>query len=111
MEHLNKTLTARKDQYQNIRETIKELFKNIDCLTTSSLDRTEKKLLKQNKYFGFLENDENKFKLCSNTITSNLLSCDKKFNSKTYIETIKSYSKNINDNKKIDYNKLDIKLF
>ncbi len=108
MEHLNKTLTARKDQYQNIRETIKELFKNIDCLTTSSLDRTEKKLLKQNKYFGFLENDENKFKLCSNTITSNLLSCDKKFNSKTYIETIKSYSKNINDNKKIDYNKLDI---
>jgi ribosome biogenesis GTPase A len=29
MEHLNKTLKKRKDQYQNIRETIYELFKNI----------------------------------------------------------------------------------
>ena len=108
MEHLNKTLKKRKDQYQNIRETIYELFKNINCLLTPSLDRTEKKLLKQDKYFGFLENDENKFKSVCNKIIESLLKCDNKFNSNNYIEIIKSYTKNINDNKKIDYNKLDI---
>ena len=107
-EHLNKTLIFRKDQYQNIRETIKELFKSIDCLTTASLDRTEKKLLKQNKYFGFLENDENNFKISCNTIINNLVSCVNKFNSESYVDLINSYSKNINENKKIDYKKLDI---
>jgi hypothetical protein len=108
LKHLHKTLEKRQDQYQNIRETINELFIKIDCVITTSLDKSDKKYLNNNKYLEFLENEECNFLNICNDIIDNLLFCPLKFNSNNYINLTKEFSLNINENNKIDYNKLDI---
>ena len=46
---LEKTMSNKNDQYQNTREAMMNLFSGIELLVTNSLDRNEKKLLKENK--------------------------------------------------------------
>jgi hypothetical protein len=105
--HLMSTLAPRKDQYQNIRNVFKTLFKDIDIGTTNSLDRTEKKLLNSKNFFEIVNESDNNFK---KTIEHVLKICDEQPNTKNYKEwltKIPKYVKKISDNEKINVGKLD----
>lgn len=104
--NLDKTLEKQDDQYQNIRESIIELFSEILCFKTESLDRSEKKLLLDGKYLEFLRNS-NGFAELSNIILQKLVS-NKEYNLFDFVLTINTLSQMINENKKIDWNKLDL---
>jgi len=102
---LEKTLSNKNDQYQNTREAMLNLFSTIEICITNSLDRNEKKLLQQHKFYDFMTNDENNFMNC----IKNLLKYrneNKKFSE--WYKIIKNFITSINTNKKIDFNKLDI---
>jgi hypothetical protein len=102
---LDKTLSPKKDQYQNTREAMINLFDSIELFITNSLDRSEKKLLEQHKFYDFLLAKENNF---MSTIEKILT---KKTNNKSldiWYNSINTFITNINTNKKIDFNKLDI---
>ena len=67
-ETIHKTLNIkRKDNYQSIRNTILQLFNNINGISTTSLARDEQRDLK-NKMFLNMMNEENKFLTSIETI-------------------------------------------
>lgn len=103
--NLEKTLIHRDDQYQNIRESLMNLFSELNAYKTECLDRSEKQLLKNKKYYSFIQNEENGF----NEIIEKLLNigCNK-YNGENYNMIVKGISEMINTNQKIDWNKLDI---
>lgn len=105
-ENLNKTLEKREDQYQNIRESIQELFSEVLCYKTETLERTEKKLLQNNKYCDFLSLDNGFSEICENII--NKLIDSEPRTTIDFVLLINTISTLINENKKIDWNKLDI---
>jgi hypothetical protein len=99
---LNKNMEKHNDQYQNVRDSFRKLFNDILIGTTDSLDRIEKKMLKQNNYQGILDLKENNFMNVINHIWIVLTNMEKKS-----IDTKELVNK-INKNEKIDFNKLDI---
>lgn len=105
---LEKTLSPKKDQFQNTREAMTNLFSHIDLCITYSLDRKEKKMLSERKFYDFICGEENNF---SQTITNILLKKDNVSNKKSisqWYKLIGEYIITINSNRKIDFNKLDI---
>lgn len=106
-ENLEKTLVHRDDQYQNIRETLKTLFNNLTAYKTEPLDRTEKALLKDKKYYQFIQNKENRFESVIYDILYHSLKSNK-FKANEYNDILQTVSALINTNQKIDWNKLDI---
>ena len=98
-------LSDTKDQFLNVRSSIKKLFHTIESVPTYSLDRKELKLLSNNNFMEFINNTDNGFKnLCShldNIITNINSSTPANHNFMSIIE-------NINGNKKIDFNIFDI---
>lgn len=102
---LEKTMSNKNDQYQNTREAMLSLFSSIDLCITNSLDRNEKKLLQQHKFFDFMLNDENNF---MNSIKKILEYKNEKKTFKQWYDLMNKFISSINSNKKIDFNKLDI---
>ena len=105
---LEKTLSPKKDQFQNTREAMTNLFSHIDLCVTNSLDRKEKKMLSERKFYDFICGEENNF---SQTINNILLKKDNIANKKSisqWYKLIGEYIETINSNRKIDFNKLDI---
>ncbi len=103
--HLEKTLKTKKDQYQNVRDAIQNLFSKVKIGITCSIDREEKNLLTQNKYYDFISNIDNNFEKTINDII-NIPINKKKYN--TWFESINEFVNKINSNEKIDFNKLDV---
>ena len=102
--NLSDMLSDTKDQFLNVRSSIKKLFHTIESVPTYSLDRKELKLLSNNNFIDFINNTDNGFKnLCSHfdNIITNIKSSTDKNNFINIIE-------NINGNKKIDFNIFDI---
>ena len=97
---LDNILVNQKDQFDNVRESIKKLFSSIEINITEPLDRTEKVLLKKRDFTKLLE--INNFDKIIREIYSLINSQSKK-----NIDILKLIN-NINLNKKIDYKKLDL---
>ena len=103
--HLEKTLMKKNDQYQNVRDAIQNLFSRVHIGITNSIDRSEKNLLAQHRYYEFINNTDNNF----NKTISELI--DIPINKKNYnnwFQSINEFVKKINSNEKIDFTKLDV---
>jgi len=100
-ELLDNLFLLRNDQYDNLRESIRLLFSEIKINTTEVMTKNEKKMINENKYDDMLL-VENNFIIVIEEIYNLLKSQIKKnINLELLVE-------NINNNSKIDYNKLDI---
>ena len=107
-QNLNKVLENRKDQYQNVRESVKKLFSVLLAMKTEPLERSEKALLQNKDYYKFLENNENNFKNVCESIIEELNKSSKFSKFSKYYEYIQKIALELNENKKIDWDKLDL---
>jgi 5-methylcytosine-specific restriction endonuclease McrA len=106
-ENLDLLLTEHQDQSMNIVINMKKLFKDITAFNTNPLDRSELKMLDSGNFYGLLENDENGFDDFINEINNYLAGIPPRIKFSTWYNNMKHYIKQINENKKIDFNKLD----
>jgi hypothetical protein len=107
-QNLNKVLENRMDQYQNVRESVKKLFSELLAMKTEPLERSEKALLQNKDYYKFLENSENNFRNVCESIIEELNKSSKFSNFSKYYEYIQKIALELNENKKIDWDKLDL---
>jgi hypothetical protein len=107
-QNLNKVLEDRKDQYQNVRESVKKLFSELLAMKTEPLEKSEKAFLQNKDYFKFLENSENNFRNVCESIIEELNKSSKFSNFSKYYEYIQKIALELNENKKIDWDKLDL---
>jgi len=107
-QNLIKVLENRKDQYQNVRESVKKLFSELLAMKTEPLERSEKALLQNKDYYKFLENSENNFRNVCESIIKELNKSSKFHNFSKYYENIQKIALELNENKKIDWDKLDL---
>ena len=96
-----------KDQFQNVRESIKKLFNPIESVPTYSLDKTELKLLSSDKFIQFMKNSSNGFTSLSIYINQMLNQINYHDATKLNSNLIKIIH-DINSNKKIDYEIFDV---
>lgn len=107
-QNLIKVLENRKDQYQNVRESVKKLFSVLLAMKTEPLERSEKALLQNKNYYKFLENGENNFRNVCESIIEELYKTSKFSNFSKYYEYVQKIALELNENKKIDWDKLDL---
>ena len=107
-QNLIKVLENRKDQYQNVRESVKKLFSVLLAMKTEPLERSEKALLQNKDYFKFLGNSENNFRNVCESIIEELYKTSKFSNFSKYYEYVQKIALELNENKKIDWDKLDL---
>lgn len=96
------------DQFQAIRECINDLFDTPYAVCTKNLDRSELDLLKQNKFRELLESTENGFDNAISKINEYLECCESRKTISIFLEDLPKILKNINEEKAIDFKKLDI---
>lgn len=96
------------DQFQAIRECINDLFDTPYAVCTKNLDRSELDLLKQNKFRELLESTENGFDDAISKINQYLECCESRKTISIFLENLPKILKNINEEKAIDFKKLDI---
>lgn len=107
-ENLSKVLEFKNDQYQNVRESIKKLFSVLIAVKTEPLEKSEKILLEKKNYNYFLLIKQNNFKIICDYIIQEINKCNKFNNISTYYEYIQKIALDLNENKKIDWDKLDL---
>lgn len=101
---LIKTLSKRTDQYQNVREAISKLFSGVKIGCTGTLDRSEKRLMIEGKFYDFVNDEENKFKSVIDDVMK--VKGHNKFSE--WLSLAQYYVTTINENKKIDFEKFDV---
>ena len=106
-ENLDLLLTEHQDQSMNIVINMKKLFKDIKAYNTNPLDRSELKMLDSGNFYGLLENEENGFDDFINEINNYLAGIPPRIKFSNWYNNLTHYIKHINENKKIDFNKLD----
>lgn len=106
--NMQNMLKTEDDQFQAIRECINELFDTPYAVCTKNLDRSELDLLKQNKFREVLESTENGFDDAISTINQYLECCESRKTISIFLEDLQKILKNINEEKEIDFKKLDI---
>jgi len=107
-ENLDQLLTEHEDQSKNIVINMKKLFRDIKAYHTNPLDRSELKMLESGNFYGLLDNEENGFDDFINEINNYLAGIPPRIKFSEWHNNLKHYVKQINENKKIDFNKLDI---
>jgi len=107
-DNLNKLLVENHDQHKNVIINMKKLFKDIKAFKTEQLDRTEIKMLDANNFIGLLESDENGFNNFISELNDYLDKIPVKFNFENWYNNLEKFIKEINNNNKIDFNKLDL---
>lgn len=105
-QNLKNVLAEKHDQFQNIRDSVNQLFLDPVAVKTASLDRTEKNLLKCHKYNEVLANEENGFAAAISAVMEQVGAPERTLGQ--WHQTIPTILEAINKNKKIDYKKLDI---
>ncbi len=105
-QNLKNVLAEKHDQFQNIRDSVNQLFLEPVAFKTASLDRTEKGLLKKHKYNEVLANDENGFADAIDAVMAHVGAPERTFGQ--WHQSIPAILEAINKNEKIDYKKLDI---
>ena len=96
------------DQFQAIRECINDLFDTPYAVCTKNLDRSELDLLKKNQFKEVLESTENGFDDAISKINEYLECCESRKTISIFLEDLPKILKNINEEKAIDFKKLDI---
>jgi hypothetical protein len=97
---LDNILIEQDDQFNNVRESIKKLFSSIEINITEPIDKKDRINFKNRDFSKILEIDgfgniiSEIYNIVNNQTRKNL--------------NLKKLIKNINDNKKIDFNKLDL---
>jgi len=107
-ENLGKLLFENNDQHKNLIINMKKLFKDIKAFKTEQLDRSELKMLDVNNFIGLLESNENGFNGFIAELNEYLGKIPSKSMFESWYKNLSKYIDGINDNKKIDFNKLDI---
>ena len=107
-ENLEKLLFENNDQHKNLIINMKKLFKDIKAFKTEQLDRSELKMLDVNNFIGLLESNENGFNGFIAELNEYLGKIPSKSMFESWYKNLSKYIDGINDNKKIDFNKLDI---
>jgi hypothetical protein len=106
--NMRNMLNPEEDQFQAIRECIIDLFDSPYAVFTNNLDRSELKLMRQNKFKELLELPENGFNTAITKINEYLEFCESRKTISIFLEDLPKILKNINDEKAIDFKKLDI---
>ena len=105
-ENLDLVLRHYDDQYESIRESIRNLFDtDIQLLKTDSLDKKCKRLLSENDYLSLLIEGEVGFEDAIDSILKKTKSIDSVRN---YLQRISTVIEQINNNEKINIQKLDV---
>ena len=87
---------------------MKKLFIDIKAFKTEQLDRSELKMLDSNNFIGLLENDENGFNQFISELNEYLDKIPSKISFEKWYSNLSKFIDEINNNNKIDFNKLDI---
>jgi hypothetical protein len=107
-DNLNDMLSSEsEDQFLNVRESIKKLFKSTESKPTYSLDKKELKLLSGDKFIKFMENTSNGFEELCNYLDQQITNIGNHQPDKLN-PNINEIIKNINANKKINFSIFDI---
>ena len=106
--NMNNMLKPEDDQFQNIRACINELFDDPFTVCTLNLDRSEVKLLNENKFMDFINAHENGYFSACKKITVYLDCCKATKTLDIFMNDLPKIVKSVNDNKEIDFKKLDI---
>ena len=107
-ENLDKLFVEHEDQSKNIIINMKRLFGKISAYNTNQLDRSESKMLDNLNFYGLLESDENGFSNFISKLNNHINIANANNTLESWFKNIHEFTKLINDNKKIDFNKLDV---
>lgn len=107
-ENLNDMLTDLDDQYSNVRKSIKKLFSSIKCVPTYSLDKNEKKFLKENKFLNLLSNEDNGFQYFCKSLNEEIDTINNFYSIDNFDKLINTAIEQINNNQNIDFKILDL---
>jgi arsenate reductase-like glutaredoxin family protein len=107
-ENLEKLLFENNDQHKNLIINMKLLFNDIKAFKTEQLDRSELKMLDVKNFIGLLESNENGFNGFIEELNEYLGKIPSKSMFESWYKNLSKYIENINNEKKIDFNKLDI---
>jgi len=106
--NMQNMLKPEDDQFQAIRECINDLFDTPYAVSTNNLDRKEIQLLKTNEFKELLDIPENGFNDAICKINEYLECCESRKTISIFMDDLPKILKNINDEKAIDFKKLDI---
>lgn len=105
--HLKNFLLSHKDNYDNVRNTLKQLFQNIDIISTNSLDRLEKQYLNRDDYMSLINSDETNFKNTIEKIITQIKTIPLTQTIESFNRLCQDMAKQLNTNNKINAAKLD----
>lgn len=108
IENRNNMLKYQSDQFQSIRDCISELFDDLTVLTTYCLERSERKLLNDDKFIELLESKENGFENAIENLIENIDCLQSIRSFGQFTSDVNKIIKLINNQEKIDYTKLDV---
>jgi hypothetical protein len=107
-ENLDKLFIEHEDQSKNIIINMKRLFGKISAYNTNQLDRSESKMLDNLNFYNLLESEENGFSNFIDKLNTHISNVKVNNVFSKWYENLHEFTKLINDNKKIDFNKLDV---
>jgi 5-methylcytosine-specific restriction endonuclease McrA len=107
-ENLHNLFVEHEDQSKNIIINMKRLFSNISAYHTNQLDRSESKMLDNLNFHGLLEFNDNGFGQFIENLNSHINKIKPNHLFSQWFRDLHEFIKLINDNKKIDFNKLDV---
>lgn len=107
-ENLQYLFVEHEDQSKNIIINMKRLFSNISAYHTNQLDRSESKMLDNLNFHGLLEFNDNGFGQFIENLNSHINKIKPNHLFSQWFRDLHEFIKLINDNKKIDFNKLDV---
>ena len=108
IENRNNMLNHQTDQFQSIRDCISEQFDDLTVLTTYCLERSERKLLCDNKFIELLKSKENGFEIAVDDLIENITCLQAARSFGQFTSDVNKITQLINNQEKIDYTKLDV---
>ena len=106
--NMHQMLSHQDDQFQSIRDCIHELFDEPFSINTKNLDRSEFELLENEDFLQILSETRNGFNNAITKINDYIGCCNPQRTFGNFIKDVRVITQYINDQKKIDFKKLDI---
>lgn len=105
---LEDMLTSRKDQYESIRKMIKKLFSKITAINTDIISKEQLLKFKENDFKSVVDDESTNFKNACIKIIDLIQETKLKVINDKFIDKFKIIIKQVNNDEKIDYKKLDL---
>jgi hypothetical protein len=106
--NMQQMLSYHNDQFQSIRDCINNLFDEPFAINTNNLDRKEFTQLRNNNFMEILKENDNGFNNAIQKIIDYIECCNYNWTFTKFICNIKIIVEYINQDKRIDFTKLDI---